>query len=160
VSEAALTSAERALLGALNELGVSYLVVGLSAAALQGARVVTQDIDLWFEDRSDPRIAEAVRRAGGIWIPGSFGMMPPMIGGDALGDRFDVVLTMSGLGSFASEVPASRTVSVDGVPLRLLPLDRIIHSKRAAGRPKDLASLPALEAALAVEQDDATTPKR
>jgi hypothetical protein len=92
---------------ALNELGVAYLVVALSAAALQGARVVTQDIDLWFEDRSDPRIAEAVKRAKGVWIPRSFGMMPPMIGGDALGDRFDVVLTMSGLESFAREARCS-----------------------------------------------------
>jgi hypothetical protein len=153
VSDSALTPAERALLVALNELGVSYLVVGLSAAALQGARVVTQDIDLWFEDRSDPRIATAVARAGGVWVPGSFGMMPPMIGGDALGDRFDVVTTMSGLESFAQEAATARTVELEGVAIRVLALERIVHSKRAASRPKDLAVLPALEAALAVERD-------
>jgi hypothetical protein len=38
--------------------------------------------------------------------------------------------------------------------VRVLPLERIIASKRAAGRPKDLAVLPALEAALAVARDD------
>jgi hypothetical protein len=37
--------------------------------------------------------------------------------------------------------------------LRVLPLERIIESKRAANRPKDRAALPALEAALAVKQD-------
>jgi hypothetical protein len=36
-------------------------VVGWSAAALQGAPVVTQDVDLWFEDLNDPRIGEALR---------------------------------------------------------------------------------------------------
>ena len=50
--------------------------------------LVTADVDLWFEDRTDARIGEAVRRAGGVWIPGNFGMMPPTIGGDILGDRF------------------------------------------------------------------------
>ena len=40
---------------------------------------------------------------------------------------------------------------VDGVVLRVLPLERIIASKRATGRPKDLAAMPALEAALAAK---------
>jgi hypothetical protein len=76
-----------------------------------------------------------------------------MIGGDALGDRFDVVLTMSGLESFAREARSARVIEVDGVALPVLSLERIVHSKRVAGRPKDLAVLPALEAALAVERD-------
>jgi hypothetical protein len=37
--------------------------------------------------------------------------------------------------------------------LRVLPLERIIASKRAANWLKDLAQLPALEAALAVQVD-------
>jgi hypothetical protein len=37
VSEIVLTSAERALLEALNELGVRYLIVGMGAALLEGA---------------------------------------------------------------------------------------------------------------------------
>jgi hypothetical protein len=36
----------------------------------------------------------------------------------------------------------------------VLPLTRIIVSKRAANRPKDVAALPALEAALAVLEDE------
>jgi predicted nucleotidyltransferase len=149
MAELALTEAERAFLVALQELGVRYMVVGLTAAVMQGADTVTADIDLWFADRSDPNIHEAARRAGGVWIPSSFGMMPPMIGGDALGDRFDVVLTLSGLEDFSIESQTAKTIDVDGLALPVLPLERIIHSKRAAGRPKDQAVLPALEAALA-----------
>jgi len=37
---------------------------------------------------------------------------------------------------------------VDGTALRVLPLDRVIASKRATGRLKDTAQLPALEATL------------
>jgi hypothetical protein len=41
---------------------------------------------------------------------------------------------------------------VDGIPLRVLRLDRIIVSKRAAGRKKDVAVIPALEEALALAE--------
>jgi hypothetical protein len=79
-------------------------------------------------------------------------MQPPALGGK-LGDRFDVVLTLSGLGHFAEEYERSPTVEIDGVNVRVLPLTRIIASKRAANRPKDRAALPALEAALAVLEE-------
>src|SRR4051794_9044287 len=125
------------------------MVVGVTAASMQGARIATDDIDLWFAELDDSRLAEAARRAGGIWVAGHFGMQPPAFGG-RIGDRFDVVLNMSGLRSFDDEYPGARPLEIDGVPVRVLPLDRIIVSKRAANRLKDQAALPALEAALAV----------
>ena len=156
MQDLALSEVERSFLRALSELGVRYLIVGLSAAVIQGADTMTADINLWFEDRTDPRIGEAAKRVGGVWVPASFGMMPPMLGGDALGDRFDVVLTLDGLSDFSAEAAAAKTIEVDGLPLPVLPLERIIHSKRAAGRQKDLAVLPALEAALAALRDEDT----
>lgn len=154
----ALAPSERAFLEALNRLGVRYLVVGMSAALLQGARGVTEGVDLWFERTNDPRIGESARAAGGFWISGSFGMRPPGLGGAGLDDRFDVVLTASGLHDFATEYKGVREVVADGLTLPLLPLDRILVSKRAAKRPKDQAQLPALEAALAVERDNERGP--
>jgi hypothetical protein len=38
---------------------------------------------------------------------------------------------------------------VEGVRMKVLPLERVLASKRAANRPKDQAQIPALEAALA-----------
>jgi predicted nucleotidyltransferase len=149
----ALSPAERRFLEALNDRGVRFMVVGLGAAVLQGATVATNDIDLWFENLGDPRITEAAREAGGLYAPGSFGMQPPTIGGDQLGDRFDVVTHMHGLGSFAEEWANSREVDVDGIPVRVLSLSRVVESKRATGRAKDVAVLPALEAALAAIED-------
>lgn len=131
------------------------MIVGVSAASMQGARVATEAVDLWLADIGDPRIGEAARSVGGIWVPGHFGMQPPTLGGK-LGDRFDVVLTMSGLRDFESEYAGAKVVEIDGIDVRLLPLDRIIESKRAANRPKDRAALPALEAALAVAQEAET----
>jgi len=37
----------------------------------------------------------------------------------------------------------------DGEPVNLLSLERILASKRAANRPKDIAQIPVLEAAIA-----------
>jgi predicted nucleotidyltransferase len=146
----AFTEGERALLQALNRHGVRFMLVGLSAAVLQGANAATRDIDLWFESTSDPRIGKAVREAAGIWISGSFGASPPQIGGDSIGDRIDVVTNMDGLGTFEKEYANAIAIEVDGIALRALPLARVIASKRASDRNKDRAALPALEEALAV----------
>lgn len=140
----ALTPAERALLAALNRLGVGYMVIGLSAAVLQGAPVTTQDIDLWFERPGDESLREAARLAGGFWIP-VFGLGPSGFGGDGL-DRVDVVLTAHGLDPFAVEYSRALDLVVDGISIKVLPLDRVILSKRSTNRPKDVAALPALEA--------------
>ena len=53
---------------ALNESGVRYLLVGMSAALLQGARGATEDVELWFESIADERIGAAARAAGGFWV--------------------------------------------------------------------------------------------
>jgi hypothetical protein len=143
------TEGELRLLGALSRRGVRFMVVGLGAAALQGANLSTQDIDLWFEDLSDPRIAEAAREVGAVWVPGSFGMMPPQLGGDAVGARLDVVTHMTGLGKFGEELANTRELVIAGLPLRILDLRRILESKRATGRTKDIAAIPALEEAIA-----------
>jgi len=55
---------------------------------------------------------------------------------------------MHGLESFEQEVRRATLVQVGGVAVRVLPLERIIASKRATGRPKDLSILRALEDAL------------
>ena len=148
-----LTEPERRFLRLLSDSGVSFLVVGMSAALLQGARGATEDIDLWFEHIDDPRIGEAARKVGGIWVSGAFGMRPPGLGGEPLGDRFDVVTHMHGLGSFTEELAHSQVLAIDDVEVRVLNLTRIIASKRATGRPKDQAQLPALEEALAVQHE-------
>ncbi|MBW2162129.1 MAG: hypothetical protein JRH14_19560, partial [Deltaproteobacteria bacterium] len=72
------------------------------------------------------------------------------IGGLAKADRFDVVTHAHGLDAFEQEFDRAKSIEIDGVMLKILPLKRIIVSKRAAGRPRDLAQIPALEEALAV----------
>ncbi len=140
------SNAERAFLEALNQLGVEYLVVGMSAALLQGARGATEDIDLWFRQTSDDRIGEAADRAGGFWVTQ---MQPPLLGGN-IGDRFDVVTFVSGIDDFDQEYQDAATAVVEGVELKLLRLDRILHSKKKAARVKDAPGIQQIEVALRV----------
>ena len=142
----ALNAAERKLLLALAQRGVRFVLVGMGAALIEGAPVATQDIDLWFEDASDARIPLAATDAGGFWISG-FGMQPPSFGGVGL-ERIDVVLTVHGLDSFDAEFARTPEIEVDGLRLRVLPLERILASKQFTRRAKDLAQIPAIEATL------------
>ena len=142
----ALTDPERRLLRALHDRGIRFLVVGLGAALIEGAPVATLDIDLWFARIDDDRIPLAAADAGGFWVTG-FGVQPPAFGGDGL-DRLDVVLTVHGLDAFDREYAGGIEREIDGVPVRVLPLERVITSKRATNRAKDRAALPILEATL------------
>ena len=71
----------------------------------------------------------------------------------------DIVLTASGLGSFDDEFAGAREYDLDGVRVKVLPLERVIVSKRAAQREKDTAQLPLLEAALAAVRSRVTREK-
>lgn len=62
---------ERRFLEELRARGVRFIVIGMGAAVLQGATAVTQDLDLWFESPGDPRIGEAARAVGGLYVSGS-----------------------------------------------------------------------------------------
>ena len=148
--ELVLTSAERALLQALNALGVRYLIVGMGAALIEGAPGTTQDLDLWFGQIDEERLRQAARMAGGFYTSG-LGLHPPALGGEGL-DRVDLVLGASGIESFETEFKDARDYDLDGVRVKVLPLERVIVSKRAAKRPKDSAQLPMLEAALAARK--------
>jgi hypothetical protein len=136
------TNKEIAFLRELKRHKVEFMLVDAAAAALQGAPVVTQDIDLWFEDMKDPGILTALRKSGGIMVP-SFGQNPPTFAGEAV-KLFDIVLTMHGLKSYEEEKKNSFEVALGTLRVSVLDLARIIKSKETVGRPKDLLVLPVL----------------
>jgi hypothetical protein len=128
---------------------VRFLIVGLSAAALQGAPVVTQDVDLWFGRLDDPNLTAALRQVGGAYVPPTT-YTPPMFAGEGL-DLFDIVLRMDGLESFNDEWANALELTVGDVVTRILPLPRILASKRAADRPRDRLVVPVLEEVVALQ---------
>jgi hypothetical protein len=145
-----LSEGELRLLESLVRHRVRFMVVGLSAAALQGAPVVTEDVDLWFENLNDTELGQALREVGAAYVP-PFELNPPMLAGPH-SEPFDVVISMTGLGKFADEMEHAREIQVGSVRLHVLSLERILVSKTAANRPKDRLVIPALQDTIRVIQ--------
>jgi hypothetical protein len=141
-----LSGSELQLLESLVRHKIRFMIVGLSAAALQGAPVVTEDVDLWFEDLSDPRLSAALREIGAAYVP-PFGLNPPMLAGPGSAP-FDVVIRMDGLGQFAEELKHACVIRIGKLRLPVLSLKRILTSKIAANRSKDRLVIPVLRNAL------------
>lgn len=125
---------------------VKFILVGLSAATLQGVPAVTQDIDIWFSNVNDPGLRKALRKVDGVYVPPT-ATTPPMLGGDNV-DLFDIVVRMHGLSSFAKEYKNALDIPLGKCVIKVLPLDRIIASKVATARDKDLRILPVLRDAM------------
>jgi predicted nucleotidyltransferase len=132
-----------AFLKELTKHEVKFIIIGLSAAALQGAPVVTQDIDLWFEDIGNPAIKKVLRKFGASLVP-PIHMNPPRFAGKKV-ELFDIVLTVHGIKTFDEEYKNALDVSLGKYTVKVLPLERIIKSKEYMKRPKDLMALPVLK---------------
>lgn len=152
------SESEIRLLGALLKHKVRFMVVGLSAATLQGAPVVTQDVDLWFEKLGDDKMSVALREAGAAYVPPSI-INPPMLAG-AGSELFDIVIRLDGLGTFEEEYKNCIGIRLGRYKLKVLALDRILASKIAANRPKDILTIPVLRDALAATQSLKRRPKK
>src|SRR5436190_1390374 len=119
------------------------MIVGLGAAVVQGADTVTKDLDLWFHSTADPRVAEAARKVGATFVWRS---APPLFSGPGL-DDIDIVLRCDGLLDFDAEYAGALDVTLAAdLVVKVLPIQRVLASKKAANRPKDRAVIPALEA--------------
>lgn len=151
MADTIFTEKEISFLRELVRHKVPFMIVGLSAATLQGAPVVTQDVDLWFQRLDHPGIKKALKKCGGTYIP-PIGLNPPMFAGGNL-ELFDIVMYMHGLEDFQAELAHALDVDLAQVQVKVLGLRRIIDSKVAANRAKDKLVLPVLKDALrAVER--------
>jgi hypothetical protein len=61
---------------------------------------------------------------------------------------------MSAIGGYEQIVGDANEVIIGSYPVKLLSLAHLITTKEAAGRPKDLAVLPLIRAALEAKQQD------
>ena len=101
---------------------------------------------------------EALREVNAAYVPPSI-LNPPMFVGGGV-ELFDIVLTMHGLGTFSEELDKCVNVSLGRHNLKVLRVDRILASKRAANRPKDRLVIPVLEDSLATTTISARRSKK
>ena len=136
-----------AFLKALGEEGIDFILIGAMAAIEQGAPLMTVDYDFWVRlpERRYVRLLSIVQRLGGTIRAQTLYELSD-------GTQVNAVFRPNGLRSFQTEWKECRTGTLENVPLRVLPLERVIASKRAANREKDLAVLPILERTLRLER--------
>jgi hypothetical protein len=132
-----------AFLKALREEEIDCILIGAMAAIEQGAPLMTVDYDFWVRlpERQYVRLLSIVQRQGG-----TIRAQPLCELSD--GTQVNAVFAPNGLKSFQAEWKHCRVGQLEGVPLRILPLRRVIASKRAANREKDIAVMPILERTL------------
>lgn len=135
----------------MRELNLEAVLIGNAAAALQGAPVTTVDFDFLF--RNTPRnlrklkaLARALRAT--VLRPYYPASDLYRIVRDDDGLQLDFMATIHGIRSFEGVRARALTVEIEAVPILVASLADILKSKRAAGRPRDLAVLEILETAL------------
>lgn len=141
------------MLVALDEAHVEYVVVGAHALAVHGLPRATGDLDILVrpDAANAKRIIAALEAFGapldahGIVVsdfdhPGTVYQigLPPR--------RIDLLTEISGV-DFEEAWATHVSVSIgDGLQVPVLGRDALLKNKRAAGRPKDLVDVAALEA--------------
>jgi hypothetical protein len=132
-----------AFLKALKHEKIDHILIGAMAAIRQGAQLTTIDYDFWVDlpERQYVRLLAIVQRLGGTIRAQTVYELTD-------GTQVNAVFRPDGLRSFRTERKISPTGKIEGVLTPILPLARVIASKRAANRDKDIAVIPVLERTL------------
>lgn len=132
-----------AFLKALREEGIDCILIGSMAAIRQGAPLMTVDFDFWVRlpERQYVRLLTIVQRQGGTIRARTLYELSD-------GTQVNAIFNPDGLRSFDAEWKNCTVSKLEGMPVRVLPLTRVIASKQASGRDKDLAVLPILKRTL------------
>jgi hypothetical protein len=152
------------MLQGLKSARIRFVVVGGVAAVAHGSTYVTNDLDICY-DAATPNVErlaallaewEAYPRGVERGLPffmdvRQFRTTPLMTLATREGD-LDVLDRVAGVGAFADAMKRAVKVEAFDVRFSILDLPDLIRAKRAAGRPKDIAQLPELEALQALRK--------
>jgi predicted nucleotidyltransferase len=149
-----------ALVAALDDAGVRFIVIGGMAGIAHGAARVTFDVDCVYSREPDNlhRLASALAgfrprlRDAPPGLPFRLDE-PTMRAGlnftlDSEAGPIDLLGEVPGGGTYEQLLPRSVELRVFGRPCRVVTLEALIALKRAAGRPKDLEAIAELEVLL------------
>jgi hypothetical protein len=148
----------------LSDAKIDFVLIGGLAAILHGSSRVTFDLDICFSRSSAnlKRLADALApfhpRPRGfpkelpfVWDAGTLRNGTVFTLETDLGP-IDLLAEVAGVGGYEEVLASSVQVEAFDRTIRLLDLRGLIRSKRAAGRPKDLADVAALESLLEAEE--------
>ncbi len=148
----------RALLAALDDAGVEFLIVGGAAATAHGAARLTADLDIVYRrtEENCQRLVAALRDVA-PYPRGAPPGLPFRWEEQTIANGLNFTLTtkygdidlfgeISGGGGYQELLPHTILLSPFDIECRCLGLKRLIEVKRAAGRPKDFEAIAELEA--------------
>ena len=146
------------LLAALTESRVSFVVIGGVALVSRGGSRLTNDLDVVYE-RSPENLANLASalaplhprlRGAPPGLPFFFDVRTLRAGLNFTlvcdHGEIDLLGEVTGLGSYADALPLSSVLNLFGHDVRVLDLDGLERTKRAAGRVKDLLDLEMIAA--------------
>ena len=113
------------------------MLIGMSAAIVQGVMETTLDVDLWMDlpARQYMRVQNIARKTGATMGANTVTYLE-----DGTPVNF-VFGEVAGLGSFAREFRRTRRLRFHGTRIPVLKLERILKSKESIRRDKDLAHI-------------------
>lgn len=125
------------LLEALEKEDIRFMLIGMSAAIVQGVMESTLDVDLWVDlsPRQYMRAQNVAIKTGGTMGANTVAYLE-----DGTPVNF-VFGDVAGLSPFAIEFKNTRRLNFRGKRIPVLKLERILKSKETLKRDKDLAHI-------------------
>src|SRR5882724_2341431 len=114
------------LIQSLGKEEIRFQLVGMSAAILQGVIVTTIDTDIWVDlpERQYIKLMNLVLKQGGE-------ALAPTLYALADGRLINFLFSVHGVRSFDIEYRRAIDTTIEGQPIKVLPLERILKSKKA-----------------------------
>lgn len=115
----------------------------MTAAVYQGVMLNTMDTDIWVDlpTRQYIRLWNIIRSQGGSALSQTLYVL-------ADGKVVNFLFEVTGLKSFVAEYRNALTLKMEGLKVKVLPLARVLKSKKTIMREKDIAHIPHIERAL------------
>lgn len=147
-----MTDVQR-ILDLLSRAGVEFAVIGGVAMVLRGSTRVTVDLDLCYaRDRENLARLAAALKPFGPRLRGAPVDLPFLWDEHTLHSGLNFTLTtdlgdldllgeVAGVGGFPEVAQGSSPLELGGTRVRVMDLETLTRSKRAAGRAKDLLDL-------------------
>ncbi len=115
----------------------------MTAAVYQGVMLNTMDTDIWVDlpTRQYMRLWNIIRSQGGSALSQTLYVLQD-------GKVINFLFAVTGLKSFTAEFRNALTLKMEGLMVKVLPLARVLKSKKAIMRDKDIAHIPHIERVL------------
>ena len=143
------------LFTALEAEGIKFMLVGMSAANLQGVLATTVDVDVWIglPSRQYMRVINLCRKLKAtIQSPNKIFLSDEM--------PVDFVYELDGLNGFDAELRQAKKLRFHGINIPVLSLEQICKSKKVTDRDKDKLHILLIRQALKLQKSARTKSTR